>query len=809
MTGSRRAARALLLPLAVVLLPSGTTHGIAAPSAATDGPIVVQADPFTAGAPGLLPGQIEMTTISTRPDLVTGGDARIAVRGLQADDLLVVTRDGTDVSAAFTRVASRPGQAPGAAEGVVTGLEPGVNHLTAVAKDKRFGRRQVNLTVVNHSLQGPIISGPHQEPYVCQQGDAMLGSSSGPDCLAPPKVIWRYADNTGQFHALADPYAPYPPDTASTTVNGKQVPFVVRVSGLVINRSVTQVAVLDDPHARGPNRPFAPVSWNHKLVYQFGQGCNAGYYQAWNPDAYLDVFGDATSSFGANSAGALIGLTQWLGGGGMVAQSSLTTFRVSCNQITSAETLMMVKEHVIDEYGDITHTIGAGSSGGAIQQYTNADGYPGLIDAGTPTLSFPDVWSLAMTSYACSTLERVFNADQTRWTPDKKVAVTGMASPQTCTDFATNPTVLDPRLCPAGIPQSRIYHPTTNPHGVRCTLQDSMKSILGIDPVTGFAYRPIDDTGVQYGLKAWQAGRISLDDFLVLNRDVGGLTLDFAFSPRRSAMPAAEASRVYRTGIITGRGALTETPIIDQSFPAFDYVPGLAIHEQARPFQLRARLDAHFGTHASRAIWTADPLPSNAIVVAESWLNNLDALQVSNPTWSRSRLVAASRPAEAADQCRAAITGVPTACDQGIARGSTSREVAGGPLSEDNIDCQLRPLRTVDYPGITPGQFQVLQSTFPRGVCDYTKPSVGMTARSQTWLSYGGDGSLHGEPLPVPYQLVRSAPAGRGGLLASAEAGGSEPSLPSTGRADVWSWLAFLALGVAVLLSRGPSRRTD
>lgn len=793
-----------LFALAVAVLPLDVANASAGRDQTdrADGPVVVQADPFTTGATGLADGQIEMTTISTRPSLVTGDDVRVVVRGLADDDRLVVTRGGIDVSGAFTRVASRPGQAPGAAEGVVTGLRPGPNQLRATARGARFGSRQVTLTVQSHALQGPVISGPHQTPFVCQQDDVTLGPTSGPNCVAPPRIVWYYADRAGQFHPLADPYSPYPLDTATTTVNGKQVPFVVRIEGMVINRSITQVGVLDDPFARGPDRPFTPVQWNHRLVYQFGQGCGTGYYQGWNDNGYADLLGDVNSSTGANSVGALIGLTEWLGRGGMVAQSSLTTFRVSCNQITSAETLMMVKEHIIDSYGDITHTIGAGTSGGAIQQYTNADGYPGLIDAGTLVLSFPDVWSLAMTGYACSTLERVFSSDPARWTDAKRMAITGMPSPQTCKDFASNPSALNPYLCPAGIPRGQIYHPESNPRGVRCDLQDSMKSILGVDSATGFAYRPIDDVGVQYGLQALQDGRITATDFLDLNREIGGLDLDVEFMPKRASMSPAVASRMYRTGLITGRGAIADTPIIDQSIPAMDYVPALDIHEQVRPFQMRARLDMAFGNHASQAIWSAAPLPSNAIVVADQWLDELDALQVSQPGWSRTRLVAESRPPAAADQCRAAAVGSPMGCEEGILRGSTPRQVAGGPLAEDSIDCQLRPVQLADYPTITPAQFAQVEAIFSAGVCDHTKPPVGWSERSTTWLSYGADGALLADPVEVPYPLVRShvpshAVPSSPGL--ARDAGGV---LPATGGSVGWMVPGLLALAGAAGLVR-------
>jgi hypothetical protein len=68
---------------------------------AGDGPIMTEADPFTTDAPGLAPGQIEMTTLSTRPTPVTGPQVRVAVRGLQSDDWLTVTSNGIDVSGAF------------------------------------------------------------------------------------------------------------------------------------------------------------------------------------------------------------------------------------------------------------------------------------------------------------------------------------------------------------------------------------------------------------------------------------------------------------------------------------------------------------------------------------------------------------------------------------------------------------------------------------------------------------------------------------------------------------------------------------
>jgi hypothetical protein len=51
---------------------------------------------------------------------------------------------------------------------------------------------------------------------------------------------------------------------------------------------------------------------------------------------------------------------------------------------------MMVKEHFIETYGPVLHTIGWGGSGGAMQQYDIADAYPGILDGIVPGISFPD-----------------------------------------------------------------------------------------------------------------------------------------------------------------------------------------------------------------------------------------------------------------------------------------------------------------------------------------------------------------------------------------------------------------------------------
>jgi hypothetical protein len=723
-------------------------------SLAGDGPRIVTADDFTTDHRGLKPGQIEMTTVDARPTLIAGHRARIAIRGLAKDDHLQVVVDGQRLRHTFHHVKSRPGQATGAVEGVVTHLPRGLSVVVATAHDEKYGRRSVHMQLDVHSLQGPVITGPHQEPFVCQTTDMGLGAATDDNCRVKTRFHWWYKDNTqGDFHRLRHPYSPYPDDVATTTRRGKTVPFVLRVQNIVINRAVTRLAVLDDPHGRGKHHPFKPVSWNHNLAWHFGESCGTGFHQG-DDGGEISVFSPLNKISSENIAGPFLNLPGLLAKGYMVGESSLTIFGVHCNQVLSAETLMMVKELVTTRYGDVHHVIGGGASGGAIQQYTIANGYPGILDAGTPLLSFPDVVSTAMTVGDCVLLKHFYDR-HSGWTANQRTDVTGLATTQVCNDwdadFGDN---LKPTSCPGGVDPATVYNATTNPTGVRCDLQDDLVNILGTNRATGAALRPLDNVGVQYGLVALRRGQITPAQFIALNRKVGGVSLDGEFVKRREAMTTYEAHRIFDDSLVGEYGAINQTPIIDQTIPVSDDTPQLDIHDQIRAYEIRARLNANYGGHQSQAIWSGAALPSSAIVVANHWLTALDALQSKHPWRSRAWLVAHSRPAAAADACRLGGAQLPVTCAAG--KHSGPRQKAGGPLTEDVLKCRLRTVRRSDYPAaVTTADFSRIRKIFSGGVCAYGKHSVGYAKRSRVWLSYG-DNTLYREPVVVPYPLVRS-----------------------------------------------------
>ena len=82
------------------------------------------------------------------------------------------------------------------------------------------------------------------------------------------------------------------------------------------------------------------------------------------------------------------------------------------------------------------------------------------------------------------------------------------------------------RAMPEGLTPEQRYHPVNNPKGARCTIWDHGAVVYGRDPKTGFARRPLDNVGIQYGLEALNAAAITKEQFLDLNEKIGGFDID-------------------------------------------------------------------------------------------------------------------------------------------------------------------------------------------------------------------------------------------------------------------------------------------
>jgi hypothetical protein len=82
-----------------------------------------------------------------------------------------------------------------------------------------------------------------------------------------------------------------------------------------------------------------------------------------------------------------------------------------------------------------------------------------------------------------------------------------------------------------------------------------------------------------------------------------------------------------------------------------------------------------------------------------------------------------------------------------MAKRSSPRQVAGGPLAENILKCRLMPLNPVDYAPVTfsSAQWTRLQAVFADGVCDWSERGAGQR-RARSPLTFAdGPG---GEPLP-------------------------------------------------------------
>jgi hypothetical protein len=449
----------------------------------------------------------------------------------------------------------------------------------------------------------------------------------------------------------------------------------------------------------------------------------------------------------------------------MVANNSLNTRGMNSNDVVSAEAVMMLQEHVREAFGPIRATLGAGCSGGSIQQQVIAADYPGLLDGIQPNCSYQDSWTTANEVGDCHLLLHYFAGHpQAGFTNAEQLDVMGEATAppgaRVCDLWeATFASVETPFLAancdlPPGPP---VYDPVTNPHGVRCDVQDYESQVWGFRPSDGFAKRPFDNVGVQYGLGALRNGDISPEQFVDLNTGIGGVDIDNQFQATRTVGDPGSEAAAYRTGKITSGRPLGDLPIIDLrgSHNVFD------IHSDYHSYVMRARLDAANGDHGNQIIWTwaAGPgLFQNITPDATISLKSLDlldrwvaAVQSDRRRISQHRKVVLDKPADAVDACfigpnDTEVTDAAT-CNATFPHFADPRIVAGSPLTDDVEKCRLRGLHRSDYPvTFTDDQWARLRTAFPNGVCDFSRPGVGLRP-SVPWLDYDVVG---GRPLGPP-----------------------------------------------------------
>lgn len=686
--------------------------------ACTTTAVALVAAVLTPMAASAAPENVTVEVLSGRADSVAGGDALIGISGASGD--VRVTAAGLDVTDAFAPLGGR-------LVGEVTGLPNGVSAITVVSG---AGAEIGSVEVENHPITGPVFSGPQHPMYCTASGAPWNLGAVDEDCHIESAVVsYRYRTTGGQF-ADYPTDGSTPADVATTTIlGGDTVPYVIRIERGTINRAVYETAMLHQPSEAEPT-PFAsPAGWNGRLAYTFGGACGVGYWQ------------------GSSTGGVQNDLL--LSRGYAVASATFNVYAQNCNDVTSAETAMMVKEHVVEQLGPVTYTVGSGGSAGTMQQLLLSNNYPGILDGVLGEIGYPDERSTTIGGHDCRGLLGYWNSPAgAGWTDAQKLAVTGHATTGTCFGFTFFDGVDDPnRGCNAAVPVADRWSPS-NPDGLRCTIADMVKNVYGTDDQgRGLRVEP-DNVGLQYGLNALEEGVITAEQFLSLNENIGGIDVDGARTAERSEASVAAIERAFATGRVNMMtGGLETIPVIEirnYTDPTGDF------HERYRSAIIRERMLDAWGNADTHVNWTGPndntataAMRAQALTQLEAWL---DAIVAAGGPGDRARTVDA-RPAGLGDGCFDAqggfITEVldyddpTTACNTLYPYHSQPRAEAGLPLSAEVLKCELTAPVREDYPEMTDAEWDRLTALFDTGVCDFTQPSQGYTELEGTWLDFG------------------------------------------------------------------------
>ena len=653
--------------------------------------------------------RVRLSVLSSAPEYVSGGDARIHVRAAPGQrDKLVFLLNGQPKEVALQEVSD-------GLEGVITGLVNGSNLLEV---RHRKGNTRDSLKLVNWPITGPMFTGPQQTPFVCttaqfglqpkvdsavapgykvsDSGGATIGYSR--DCSIDTFVTYLYRASNNAWKTL--PAGPRPADMTTTTLaDGRTVDFIVRREVGSINRFLYSIAMLSAGPAADTAAQDDTRLWNRKLLYWFQGGVAVGHSQgtvhggSLNPDI--------------------------LGQGWAIVHSSGNNTGTHYNMNLAGETAMMTKERFIERYGVPLYTVGLGGSGGAIQQYLIAQNNPGVLDGLLPVQSYPDMVTQTIHVGDCELLEYYMDATDrgnAKWRTTKNRSwLVGMNAEQD--DVGNNPKVND-ALAPLKValgystakgstecvpawrgltplamnpwygqaPNQQNWLPQSDIAAIRWTHYDDLRNVYGVD-ATGAARVTWDNVGVQYGLRSLKDGKITPAEFLHLNWNIGGwkhpsqmvqetfpffgtgqaeinkaLTIPGYFDPWSSknmlaSVGAGQPMPRSHGDPIAMRAAYTSGHVFSGKLevPAIDHRQYLEreldMHNSHQSFASRQRVLDRMGDSDHMVIWFTDTTPG-----VPKASQSLEALAVMDRWMTNIRLnpgrgIARNKPAEAADAC--------------------------------------------------------------------------------------------------------------------------------------------------------------
>jgi hypothetical protein len=611
--------------------------------------------------------------------------------------------------------------------------------------------------------------------------DEIIGFSK--DCLTPTRAGYFYKVKGTKRLFRRYSRSVDPEQIEQLTIDGDEVPFIIRLERGSINRFIYAIAVLADPSEPlgAPTRKY----WNGKLLYYFRGGVGVGKRQG---DVKPDV--------------PIRRRVAELARGYAIAYSSGNQTANHYNMWLAAHNAAMVKAQFVGVYGEPDYTLGVGESGGAIQQYLIAQNMPGLLDGILPLYSYPDMVTQTIWALDCELLEYYFDEidrENERWEePEDRTLVVGLSARRGARSLFTK---FDnfARVMSFRIPRMRrgatgcavawrgLTPLTNNPTffnepyrfsreifaAEHFSYWNDLKNFFGVDEY-GYARRTHDNVGVQYGLHALTNGSLSPAEFLHLNANVGSWKPPkdleperyWFFSDERSFRqvsiwshhnmrgPLANGVRprdegdlgAIRAAYLSGQVFLgtIDLPIIDLRH----YLDReLDMHHSFASFASRLRLENGNGHSENMIIWMSDypydPTPK-ALDVMDEWITNLRRAAPSRQEYARA--VIEARPRGAVDACFDKQGHIIDAGERvwdgkwnGRAEGpcmtrypiyQSPRNVAGAPLEGDVFKCALQTPESAIAKGVygnvdMSSHLTRLKEIFPDGVCDYSKPDQG------------------------------------------------------------------------------------
>lgn len=600
----------------------------------------------------------------------------------------------------------------------------------------------------------------------------LLGYSR--NCSIATFVTYWYR-STGNQWKLLPTDGSRPTDVASTTLaDSRVVDFIVRQERGTINRFLYSFAMLA-PRGENPAAPDLGL-WNGRLQYWFQGGVAIGHSQgtlhggAMNADILRS--GTAIVHSSGNNTGTHYNLqlaaetalmtkerfierygrplyTYGLGGSGGAIQQYI----LQQNQPGILDAALPVQS-----YPDmVTQTIHVGDCE-LLEHYMDA------TDRANPRwrVTKNRTWLVG------------FNAEESVADPLAGLKAglgysTALGSTECVKSWrGLSPLTMNPHY--GQVPNQRFYEPQSDIAAIRWTHYDDLRTIYGLD-ASGAARPTWDNVGVQYGLRALKEGQITPAEFLDLNREIGGWkhpsemvqegfpflggfdpanfdpwsrrNMNLAPAPNQPAPRTRGDSRAQRAAYSSGMvfGGRLEIPTIDHR----QYLEReLDMHNAHQSFAVRQRMREEMGHSRHLVIWFTDTMPGqpkasqtlDAVAVMDEWMANIRA----NPRKS----LAQNRPARAVDSCfdlqgrliyagddawNGILDHKPAGpCTQRFPLYGTSRMMAGAPLKGGIYQCALksveRALRDGTYWPWVPDAAAIaaLRSTFPDGVCDYSRP---------------------------------------------------------------------------------------